>query len=215
MVAVLAAASPLAAGSKIAASGRYVCDDGSSVRFIEAPYGTSMVRDGREVPLAPRAVFSGFAYGGGGLTLRGRGKEGDKTLVISGKGADISCNAVPAVATPGVAVGMVTTTPPLALPKGATLLIQLRDAARADAPAPLIGEVKLIPRQMRSPVHWWLRYDARRAQPPARPALSARVTDAQGQLIWISDTFTPLPVAAKPGFAEATIRLVPVQRKAM
>jgi hypothetical protein len=47
---------------------------------------------------------------------------------------------------------------------------------------------------------------------PARPALSARITDAQGRLIWISDTFTPLPLASKSGFAEAVIKVVPVRR---
>jgi putative lipoprotein len=205
-------AAPAEAASKIAASGRYVCDDGSLAAFTEAPYGPSMRWDGREVRLAPRAVFSGFGYRGDGLTLRGRGKEGDKTLVISGAGADVTCNAVPAVATPGVAAGIVTARLPMTLPKGAMVLVQLRDTARADAPAPLLGEVKIRPRAGRAPIHWWLRYDAKRAVRPAQPALSARITDAEGRLIWVSDTFTPLPVAPKPGFAEGVISVVPVKR---
>jgi len=209
---LLLVTAPAEAASKIAASGRYVCDDGSMATFTEAPYGPSMVWDGREVRLAPKAVFSGFAYAGGGLTLRGRGKEGDKTLLLSGRGADVTCSAVPAVATPGVAAGVVTATPKLMLPKGARLTVQLRDTARADAPAPLLGQVVVTPREGLQPLHWWLRYDAKRMAAPARPALSARITDAQGRLIWISDTFTPLPLASKSGFAEAVIKVVPVRR---
>jgi putative lipoprotein len=211
LVLALVLATPAGAASKIAASGRYVCDDGSLATFIEAAYGPSMVWDGREVRLAPRAVFSGFGYRGDGLSLRGRGKEGNKTLVISGRGADVTCNAVPAVATPGVAAGTVVAKLPLVLPKGATVLVQLRDAARADAPAPLLGQVQIRPAAGQVPLHWWLRYDAKRAGPPARPALSARITDASGKLIWINDTFTPLPVALA-GFAEAVIMVVPVRR---
>lgn len=208
----MAIAVPLAAASKIAASRNYVCADGSLISFNEAAYGTSMVWNGREVRLAPKAAFSGFAYAGGGLKLRGRGKEGAKTLVISGRGADVACNAVPAVATPGVAAGIVTAAPALALPRGAILLVEVRDTARADAPAPVLGQVKLVPFVARTPIHWWLRYDAGRAGPPARPGLSARITDAKGKLLWISDTFTPLPVGEKGSFAPAEIRVVAVRR---
>lgn len=208
-VAALAIAGPVSGAAKLAASGRYICDDGREVVFTEAAYGTSMRRDGREIMVGRRAAFGGFAYAGNGVSLRGRGKEGNKTMTISGLGPDIACKAVPAIATPGVAAGIVTAKAPMALPKGAVLTVELRDAARADAAAPLLGRVKVVPRGTPVPLHWLLRYDAGRTAHPARPALSARITDAGGRLIWVSDTFTPLPVAGA-AFAPAEIGVVPV-----
>ena len=209
LVLLLVLPAPVMAASKIAASGRYICDDGSMIRFTEAPYGTSMVRQGRaEVRLSPRATFAGFDYRGGGLALRGRGKEGAKTLVITGDGAPIRCNAVPAVPTPGVAVGTVQAQRSLVLPKGAQVTVQLRDTARADAAAPLLAQAVVVPHGPMVPIHWWLRYDAGRMAPPVRPALSARITDAAGKLIGISDTFTPLPA---PGRPDAVIMVVPAR----
>ncbi len=211
LVAGLALLVPAVAAAKLAASGRYVCDDGSVAVFTEAPYGTSLRWHGREVMLAPQAVLWGFAYKGGGLKLRGRGDDGEETLEISGGGgATVTCNEVPVLSTPGVAAGTVVARQPLMLPKGAVVQVEVRDTARADAPAPLLGQVKLRPRAGQAPLHWWLRYDARHAAAPAQPALSVRITDAKGKLIWISDTFTPLPMA-KDGFHETAIAVVPVR----
>jgi uncharacterized lipoprotein YbaY len=61
------------------------------------------------------------------------------------------------------------------------------------------------------PFWWRLDYDPKKTAHPARPALSARINDAAGRLIWISDTFTPLPVSATSAHAEAEIVLVPVR----
>jgi putative lipoprotein len=200
---------PALAAAKLAASGRYVCDDGREVVFTEAAYGTVFKREGREIMVGRRAAFGGFAYAGSGVSLRGRGAEGNKTLTINGLGPVINCKAVPAVATPGVAAGTVISKVAMTLPAGAVLTVELRDAARADAAAPLLGRVQVTPRGTPVPMHWWLAYDAKRTAHPARPALSARITDAAGKLIWVSDTFTPLPVAGRE-FAPAEIGVVPV-----
>ena len=211
-IVALGLAVPAAAAPMLAASGRYFCDDGSAVAFTQAAYGTSMVRNGREVRLAPRAVFRGFSYKGEGLSLRGRGVEGKKTLSVEGAGLKINCNAVPSVATPGVAAGTIAPKRPMRLPPGAVLTVAVRDTARADAAAPLLGQVRVKAGDRRLPLHWWLRYDAARAVHPARPALSARITDAAGKLLWTSDTVTPVPAGTKNSFAEAEIRIVPVVR---
>lgn len=211
-LAVLAPATGSAA-NRIAASGRYVCDDGSAVVFTEAAYGTTMRRNGRTVQLSRQAAFSGFSYSGGGLSLHGEGVEGVKTLTIDGvAGGRLACQAVPATAAPGVAAGVVIARSPLGLPPGAVLTIEVRDTARADATAPLLGQARFRPRGHEAPLHWWLHYDAKRAAHPARPALSARITDPAGKLLWISDTFTPVPVGPLDSFADAEIWLVPVRR---
>ena len=210
-LAMLALPAPAAADYRIAASGRYVCADGSVAVIAERPYGTLLTYKGREVALSHGVVMSGFAYSGGGLKLRGRGKEGAKTLQISEAGVPrLACQAVPAAATPGVATGTVSYPARIALPPGVVVTVELRDAARADAAAPLLARTEVRPRGNQVPFHWRLDYDPRRAAHPVRPALSARITDAGGRLIWISDTFTPLPVGAEASHADAEIRLVPV-----
>lgn len=209
-VAALGTAAPASAASKITGSGRYFCDDGSAVSFAQAAYGTSMVRDGREVRLKPRAAFSGFSYTGEELSLRGRGAPGNKTLSITGPGLNLMCQAIPSSATPGITAGTIAPKSPMRLPPDAILTVAVRDAARADAAAPLLGQTKIRVGDRRLPLHWWLRYDAKRAASPARAALSARITNGNGQLLWTSDTFTPVPVGAQHSFAEAIIRVVPV-----
>nr|WP_310523669.1 YbaY family lipoprotein [Polymorphobacter sp.] len=198
---------------KVAASGRYVCADGSEAAMSEQAYGTMLRHGGREVQLSRKAAWSGFSYAGDGVALRGRGEEGAKTLTITATGqTPLECRAVPAVATPGVATGTVTYLARVALPKGAVVAVELRDTALADAKAPLLARTELRPRGNQVPLHWRLDYDARRAVHPARPSLSARITDAAGKLLWISDTFTPVAVGAEGAHAEAEIRVVPVRR---
>lgn len=210
--AALLVSAPAAADYRLAASGRYICGDGSLAVIVEQPYGSFLQHRGREVALSRRLALSGFRYSGGDLDLRGKGVEGAKTLTISG-GCDplLSCKAVPAVATPGVTTGTVTYPARIALPPDAVLVVELRDTARADAVAPLLARTQIRLRGNQVPLHWRLDFDARRAQPPARPSLSARITDRAGRLAWTSDTFTPVPVGADNEHAAAEIRLVQVR----
>lgn len=212
-VVALGVAEPATAAAKIASSGRYFCDDGSSVKFIEAPYGPSMVRNGREVRLAPRAVFRGFSYKGEGLSVRGHGAEGNRTLFVEGKGLKINCSALPSMATPGVAAGTISPKLPMLLLPGAVLSVDVRDTAHADATVKVLGQVKLKIANHTQPLHWWLRYDPRRATHPARPALSARITDAAGKLLWTSNGLTPIPAGTSERFIESTIVIVPAGRR--
>ncbi|WP_426166720.1 YbaY family lipoprotein [Sandarakinorhabdus sp. DWP1-3-1] len=210
--AALLASTPAVADYRVAASGRYICGDGSIAAIVEQPYGSFLEHRGREVALSRRLALSGFRYSGGGLDLRGSGLEGAKTLTISGGGRrSLSCRAVPATATPGVATGIVTYPARVALPAGAILVVELRDTARADAAAPLLARTRIRPDGNQVPLHWRLDFDPRRAQPPARLSLSARISDGAGRLMWISDTFTPVPVGAHNEHAAAEIRLVPVR----
>lgn len=182
--------------------------------MVERAYGPSLRHLGRDVRLSRRPTFTGFAYRGDGVSVRGRGEEGSKTLKITRDGKPkLECRAVPGLATPGVATGTIVYPQRVALPKGAMARIELRDTARADAAAPVLGSAEVRTRGNQVPLHWWLAYDARRVRHPARPGLSARVFDAEGRLIWVSDTFTPLPVGAGQSHADAEIRLVPAARR--
>lgn len=211
-ITALCLATPATSASKIAASGRYFCNDGSVIVFTETHYGPIMERDGRSVRLAPRAVFRGFSYKGGEFSVRGRGAEGNQTVSVKAAGLDINCNALPAVAAPGTAAGTIVSIKPMQLPTGAILTVSVHDYARAGSERVVLGQVQVKVDGRRSPLHWWLRYDSDRAKYPAQPALSAQITDHAGRLLWKSTTFTPVPVGGPNTFAQANIKVMPVRR---
>lgn len=200
------------ANPEVAASGRYVCADGSLAVIDLLVTGPELRWRGRTTRLGAVATLWGFKFSADDLSVRGSGKVGYRTLKISPRGGtSVECRSVPPQATAGVATGTVAARKRIALPAGAVVTVELRDVARADAAAPLLARAVVKPRGNQMPWWWRLDFDAKRTAHPARPALSARVTDAGGKLIWISDTFTPLPVSATDDHAEAEIILVPVR----
>lgn len=204
-------ASPAVANWRIAASGRYTCPDGSEAVMVQQPYGVSLKRLGREIALKRSPTWSGFAYAGEGIKVRGRGAEGAKTLRLEQPDrGPMECKAVPAVATPGVATGTVTSLLRMALPPDAILRVELRDTALADAAVPLLAATEMRIGGNQLPLHWRLDYKPAAITSRSRPALSARVV-ADDRLVMISDTFTPLPVPSGRAHPEAEIRLVAVR----
>lgn len=206
-------ASPVGAAPGLPASSRYSCGDGSLAMIDVRSDGPRLTRNRRVTRLAPSAVFWGFRFVAPGLELRGRGDGRRRRLTISAGGAPaVECLSVPAAAVPGLATGIVSFASPARLPARAVVTVELRDAARADARAPLLARTEVRPRGNPAPYHWRLEFDPRRGAAPARLSLSARVSDAAGRLLWISDTFTPVAVSAGATHAEAEIRVVPVRR---
>ena len=159
-----------------------------------------------------RRPGGGFAFAATASASRGSGRVGYRTLKIDARGQPaLSCLSVPPSATHGIATGQVTSRLRAALPAGSQVTVELRDAARADAAAPLLARTVLKTRGNQMPLWWRLDFPEAKLGPPARPALSARIIDARGRLIWVSDTFTPLPVSATSTHAEAEIVVVPVR----
>jgi uncharacterized lipoprotein YbaY len=194
---LLLAAPPLApaeAVTRIANSGLYICPDGTLLRFDRRAYGPFLLRDGRELQLHKRWAFNGFRYvADGGIEIRGRGIEGEKVVRFSERAKiDLDCPAAPAAATPGIVTGTVSASSGLEIPQGSRLLVNLRDTARADTAAPLLAQVEFnMERPL--PLAFMMRYPPARIAPPAVPTLSARLLDARGRLIAVSDTVIPLP----------------------
>lgn len=212
MLGALAVHGVAAANPQVAASGRYVCADGSAASIELLATGPELHWQGHTTRLTPVPAWWGFRFRGDGVLLTGSGRVGFRTLKINARGQPtLSCLSVPPSATPGVATGHVSSRLRAALPPGTTVTVELRDAARADAAAPLLARTVLKPRGNQMPLWWRLDFAEAKVAPPARPALSARITDAAGRLIWISDTFTPLPVSATTAHAEAEIVVVPVR----
>jgi uncharacterized lipoprotein YbaY len=212
IMATLAVPGAAAANPQLAASGRYVCADGSLASIALLASGPQLDWRGATVRLAAAPALWGFRFRGDGLSLSGSGRVGYRTLKIDARGAPaLSCLSVPPAATPGIATGQVVSRQRAVLPAGSTLTVELRDVARADAPAPLLARTVVKMRGNQMPLWWRLDFPEAKLGPPAQPALSARITDKAGKLIWISDTFTPLPVSASSAHAEAEIFVVPVR----
>jgi putative lipoprotein len=81
----------------------------------------------------------------------------------------------------------------IALPADARLAVEIRDVSLMDAPAPLIAKVEIPTAGRQPPLAFTLDYDATRIVPRNRYAVSARITDGTGRLIWITDTHVDLP----------------------
>lgn len=201
-----------AANPQVAASGRYVCEDGSLASIDMLATGPELAWQGKSIRMAAAPAWWGFRFRGDGISVTGSGRVGYRTLKIDARGQPaLSCLSVPPSATHGIATGQVTSRLRAALPAGSQVTVELRDAARADAAAPLLARTVLKTRGNQMPLWWRLDFPEAKLGPPVRPALSARIIDARGRLIWVSDTFTPLPVSATSTHAEAEIVVVPVR----
>lgn len=105
--------------------------------------------------------------------------------------------------------GTVTYRQRSALPPGAVTTVQLQDVSRADAPATIVGEQQ-IPMDGKSvPVPYSIAYDPAVIDPRNTYSVAARITDADGKLLFISDTFTPVITRDNPT-QDVEIVVVPV-----
>lgn len=211
-MAALLGAGRVAAAARIAESGIYICADGTSLRFERRGYGPVLLRGDEEIHLRQRWVFSGFRFTsrfqGHSIDVRGRGRSGEKRLTLreDGKRA-IECEAAPMGATPGIVTGRVVPAEPISIPAGARLIVQLRDVARVDAPATLLGERQISPVTIGLPLAFLVRYPPASVAPPARPSLSARILAADRRIVAVSDRVTALPSSSTGRNINAEIRL--------
>ncbi len=95
----------------------------------------------------------------------------------------------------------------IALPPDARLIVRINDVSRMDAPAPVIAETEIATQGKQVPLAFTLRYDPTRIEARGRYAVSARILDGGGRLIWITDTHADLP----PPGQTIDLRLVQVR----
>lgn len=105
--------------------------------------------------------------------------------------------------------GTVTYRQRSALPTGATVTVQLQDVSRADAPATIMGEQQIAMDGKSVPVAYSIAYDPAAIDPRNTYSVAARITDADGKLLFISDTFIPVITRDSPT-ANVEIVVVPV-----
>jgi len=109
---------------------------------------------------------------------------------------------------PGSSVvsGTVTYLQRMALTPDVTLVVQLRDVSRMDAPAPLIGETRIeSPGQV--PIPFEISYDPAVIDPRFSYSISARVLRGD-KLLFISDTVHPVITRDHPDTVEVIVRPV-------
>ncbi len=87
-----------------------------------------------------------------------------------------------------VVSGSVTYNERIALPEDATLSVQLQDTSLADASATVLGEVSYVTAGKQVPLPFAISYDPAEIEENHTYSLSARITDAAGNLLFINDT---------------------------
>ncbi len=105
--------------------------------------------------------------------------------------------------------GTVTYRQRTALPPGAVTTVQLQDVSLADAPATILGEQQIAMDGKSVPVPYVIAYDPAAIDPRNTYSVAARITDAGGKLLFISDTMIPVITRDSPT-ADVEIVVVPV-----
>jgi putative lipoprotein len=95
------------------------------------------------------------------------------------------------------------------LPDGANIQVQIQDVSVADAPAKVIGEQNIDGGGESLPIPYEVSYDPSDIDDRFTYSMSVRIEDADGNLIYISDTNTPVITNGNPT-ENVNINVVPV-----
>ncbi|MFN2138297.1 MAG: YbaY family lipoprotein [Candidatus Promineifilaceae bacterium] len=98
----------------------------------------------------------------------------------------------------GTISGDVTYLERIALPENAVVTVQLQDISRADAAADVLGEQVINTDGAQVPIPYELSYDPEAILANGRYNLAARIEDADGNLLFINDTVTPVLTEGNP-----------------
>lgn len=97
----------------------------------------------------------------------------------------------------------------IALPADAVLVVKIEDVSLADAPAAPIAENRIETRGRQVPLAFSVQYDPARIEQGRRYAVRAQIFGGGGELMWTTDTYTPLP---ERGSGRLMLNLVQVTR---
>jgi uncharacterized lipoprotein YbaY len=175
----------------------FICGDGQLVVLErdEAAGLMRAIRDGETFTLFEQVGYKPprFVSGSDSVDL-----DGDVAKLRRGKAARQTCQRIPVEPAAGVVWGTLTKLDRMALPAGTRVKILVVDGARMDAPAVELGSSSLTTTGNQVPLHFLIRYEPGRTAAPARPLLQARIEDAKGQLLYITDTANPVPNEGAP-----------------
>ncbi|MGL3820314.1 YbaY family lipoprotein [Sphingopyxis sp. R3-92] len=104
--------------------------------------------------------------------------------------------------------GNITYRERMALPPTVQVEIQLADVSLMDAPSKTIAQQSFTADGRQVPFPFTLTVDQRRLDPRGRYAVSARITDASGKLMFITDTHNSVTFTGQPRIDLGTLVLI-------
>ena len=120
-------------------------------------------------------------------------------MALSGDGGpQLTFQAMPSETADATLSGTVTYRPRIALPPNAVLSVKLLDVSRADAPSITLAETRVGTDGAQVPLPFSLVYDSADIQPRMRYVVRAEILDAQGVLMWTTDTAYPVLTQGAP-----------------
>lgn len=111
----------------------------------------------------------------------------------------------------GVVSGAVTCRERMILHPRSELRVQVLDISRAGAPARLLGEQVYQTGGKQVPLAFAIAYDEASIDPRFTYSVSARILDPAGQLVFVSDTVTPVITRGNPT-SDVVVNLLRVKR---
>ena len=106
-------------------------------------------------------------------------------------------------------IGNIVSKESVTLSDGATIQVQIQDVSLADAPAKIVGEQSIDGSGEQLPIAYEVAYDPAGIEDRNAYSMSVRIEDAEGNLIYISDTNTPVITRDSPT-KDVDINVVPV-----
>lgn len=119
------------------------------------------------------------------------GEDGRLVLNLMADGGNMIFSAADEYAENCV-TGTITTAEPHDLPENAIIQIQIQDTSLADAEAPVMGEQILEAAGAQFPIAYKVCYEPGDINDALMYGMSVRITDPDGELLFISDTNTPV-----------------------
>ena len=105
--------------------------------------------------------------------------------------------------------GVVTYHQRIALPDDAVVMVRIQDVSIMDVAAKVIGEEVIQTNGAQVPIPYDVAYDPDEIDGRHRYSMAARIEDSAGQLLFISDTNTPVITNGNP-IEDVEILVVPV-----
>ena len=140
---------------------------------------------------------------------------GDRLALATTGGPQLTFRAMPSETADATLTGTVTYRPRIALPPNAVLSVKLLDVSRADAPSVTLAETRVGTDGAQVPPPFSLDYDSGDIQPRMRYVVRAEIFDADGVLMWTTDTAYPVLTQGAPDdgvevvLAHSRVRLTP------
>jgi putative lipoprotein len=104
--------------------------------------------------------------------------------------------------------GRVTTAQPVALPDDAVIRVSVADVSQVDSPSEILGGVEFTVNGQQVPIPFEVRVPKQRVERRASIVVEARIEDEAGNLLFITDTQTPVITNGAP--TEVDLVLMPV-----